>query len=93
MVVTGVPAQTQRLSGDLTGLGEDLRPELLREKSVGLPLIDQDLAERRGPGAATGLDQRTGVVVRPRAPVLAEVVTQGLLSPGDAARGDDRRES
>jgi hypothetical protein len=63
VVVASVPAQGQRLAGLGAGSLESFRVQLLLQKLVGQPLVDQDAGGVRG-GGLRGHEQ-AGVVLNP----------------------------
>src|SRR3546814_20386453 len=66
---------------------QQLRPELAVEEFVGVALVDEQ--RQLLPRALHQLD---GVELFPRFPVVAEVGAEGLLTPRNLRRPDDRRE-
>src|SRR3569623_2151125 len=86
VIVTRMPTQAQRLTGDTAGVLEHVGKELLGEKFVGQTLVDQNFPRER-----ITADDLAGVVVPPSCAVSAEVAREGLLSPRAAAgRGNGR---
>src|SRR5882672_2656179 len=82
VVVAVLPAQDKRHAGAGARFLQQLRLELVLEKRVLRPLIDQ--WGRTCPSAR--LDQRRGVVFAPAILVLTEVSAQRLLAPRAAHR-------
>src|ERR1700735_593618 len=87
MIIAFLPAQRERLAG-LRGRGlERVGMELAGEERVAGALIDQD---RAGPGDAA--HQQARIPILPTLAVRAEIVREGLLTPGHRDRVRNRRE-
>src|SRR5262245_30500878 len=86
VIVAGLPAQGEGDPGFLARALQQLRAELLREKLVGVAVVDQQIGQS---GAV--LDQRDRIVLAPCLPVIAEIAAERLDAPWHPRRCDNRR--
>ena len=76
MIVAGVTAQRQRLTGCLSSRFKVIEQQLFGQKFIGQALVDQQRWE-----PAAGFDQGRGVMLRPCAAVIAQVYVSARIEP------------
>ena len=87
VVVAGLQPQLERDPGAVAGIAQKFGSELIGEKLIALPLIDEN------PGnAGACVDQGDGIVAIPGGAIVAQIACQRLFSPRHSRRRNDRRE-
>src|SRR5258706_12201753 len=81
MIIARLHAQAERLTRLGGGRGEYLRQQLLGQKLIRRPLIDEDRPRKR-----PARDQLAGVVFAPALGILPQIIRERLPAPGGLHR-------
>src|ERR1700742_2010384 len=84
VIVTFLPAQGEGDAGLLAGRLQQIWPELLLHKLIGIAVVDQKFAKFRAV-----LDQGDRIVLAPASLVVAEIAAKRLGPPGHLGRRYD----